>query len=507
MTADGPQVSVVLCAYNRAERIESVVRAVLNQRNCEFELLVVDDGSTDPTPKVLASIEDERLRVLRRPNGGLSAARNTGLKEATGRWTVFLDDDDLPEEGWLATLARSMSHPGVAVTCCGATEVDPDGREISAVDPTPLGELFGDVVGLFLAGCFAARTDLLRRAGGYLEGLGTSHQLELCIRLLAVARTEGLIVVSESARRLRIERRDITARPQRNPRRLYDGARWKLARHPEAFARAPATLASFEAIAGVNGARLGEWKAARRHLLRSTRARPTSLRQWGRLALATVPPVGRRVWARHGDFASRDAGEIGVRRQAVDDTDTGDPELFLAWRYQENPARTERDWQSVIPVQRLGIRLARKYGWHPVLDLCEVDGDLNDRTIWNSLSDDCPGLVICANLIERIDEPIRLLHRLARLSAGRPVLLSTPDRAVVDSDRPLGPPHNPHHRREWTRDQFELLLLSTGFAIEQRWFVPPRGHLLLRPVQRALEHEGLARAREVMVFLVRARLP
>lgn len=507
MTPDSLQISVVLCTYNRAERIERVVHRVLDQRGCNFELVVVDDGSTDATPEVLASIENDRLRVVRRPNGGLGAARNTGLQHARGHWTVFLDDDDLPEEGWLATLARPMTNPEVGITCCGVTGVNPDGVEIRRRDPTPLGELFDDAPGLFLAGAFAARTDLLRRTGGYLEGLGVSHQLELFIRLLSIARNEGLTMVAEDARVLRIEWRQTTARPLRNPRRMYDGTRWILARHPEAFARTRTNSALFEGIAGVNGARIGEWNGARRHLLRAARAKPTSATQWGRLMLAVIPPIGRRVWGRHGSFASHDASEIGVPRQRLDDDIHGNPELFLAWRYQENTPGGGDRGQSTTAIRWLSRRLARRHRWEPVIDVARINGDLNDQATWDGLMKECPGLTMCANVIERIDHPIDLLHRLARVSAGGPVLLSTPDRAVVDPHRPIGPPSNPRHRREWTRDQFELLLLSTGFSIEQSWFLPRRWEWLTRPLQRLVRRPDFPRHGAAMVFLVQARLP
>ena len=90
-----PQVTVVLCTYNRAHVVERTVRAVLAQKGCELDLVVVDDGSPDNTPEVLAAIDDPRLRVVRQANAGLSVARNSGLAVAEGDWVVFLDDDDL----------------------------------------------------------------------------------------------------------------------------------------------------------------------------------------------------------------------------------------------------------------------------------------------------------------------------------------------------------------------------------------------------------------------------
>ncbi|MFP5307677.1 MAG: glycosyltransferase family 2 protein [Gammaproteobacteria bacterium] len=95
-----PAISVVLPTYNRAALLERAIGSVLGQTFRDFELLVVDDASTDATPALLASISDPRLRVLRLPqNRGAAGARNAGLRAARGEWVAFQDSDD----EWLPT--------------------------------------------------------------------------------------------------------------------------------------------------------------------------------------------------------------------------------------------------------------------------------------------------------------------------------------------------------------------------------------------------------------------
>jgi glycosyltransferase involved in cell wall biosynthesis len=91
-----PEVSIILPTYNRADTIGRAVQSVLAQTFEDWELVVVDDGSSDGTQEVLAGI-DPRIRVLRQANAGVGAARNTGLAAARGRLLTFLDSDD----GWL----------------------------------------------------------------------------------------------------------------------------------------------------------------------------------------------------------------------------------------------------------------------------------------------------------------------------------------------------------------------------------------------------------------------
>jgi glycosyltransferase involved in cell wall biosynthesis len=89
-------VSVIVPTRNRSSLLATTLRSVLRQQNVTFEVLVVDEGSSDDTPTVLAALGDARLRVLRhdRPQG-LPAARNHGAAEARGEWLAFIDDDDL----------------------------------------------------------------------------------------------------------------------------------------------------------------------------------------------------------------------------------------------------------------------------------------------------------------------------------------------------------------------------------------------------------------------------
>jgi Glycosyl transferase family 2 len=92
------KLSVVIPCYNVARYAEAAVMSALNQTLRDIEVIVINDGSTDDTRDVLRAIEtlsDPRLKIIDQPNGGLAAARNTGIKAATGEFIAFLDGDDL----------------------------------------------------------------------------------------------------------------------------------------------------------------------------------------------------------------------------------------------------------------------------------------------------------------------------------------------------------------------------------------------------------------------------
>jgi glycosyltransferase involved in cell wall biosynthesis len=89
-----PRISIILPAYNRADTITRAIRSAQAQTFSDWELIVIDDGSTDNTAEVLAGLEDSRIVVIRQPNGGMTVARNTGILAARGEYIAFLDSDD-----------------------------------------------------------------------------------------------------------------------------------------------------------------------------------------------------------------------------------------------------------------------------------------------------------------------------------------------------------------------------------------------------------------------------
>ncbi|MFW6271710.1 MAG: glycosyltransferase [Desulfosalsimonas sp.] len=92
-----PLVSVIIPVYNRGKWIKKAVDSVLSQDYRPFEIIVVDDGSTDETSEILSSY-GKNIRIIRQPNSGVSSARNRGADAARGEWLAFLDSDDY----WLA---------------------------------------------------------------------------------------------------------------------------------------------------------------------------------------------------------------------------------------------------------------------------------------------------------------------------------------------------------------------------------------------------------------------
>lgn len=115
MNPPSPLFSVVIPAYNARKFISLTIESILRQTVQDFEIVVVNDGSTDDTLEVLQGISDSRLRVITRENGGECVARNHGLREARGKYIAFSDSDDV----WLTNhleqaLGFMEAHPDIA---------------------------------------------------------------------------------------------------------------------------------------------------------------------------------------------------------------------------------------------------------------------------------------------------------------------------------------------------------------------------------------------------------
>src|SRR5947207_1112090 len=123
-------VSVVIPAFNYARFLPAAIDSVLRQTFSDFEILVVDDGSTDDTPQVVASFTGPRIRYIRQENAGLSAARNTGIRNARAPFVAFLDADDEWLPDFLATMLDAFETLGedFAIVACGAERMDQAGR-------------------------------------------------------------------------------------------------------------------------------------------------------------------------------------------------------------------------------------------------------------------------------------------------------------------------------------------------------------------------------------------
>lgn len=306
-----PAISVVVPTFNQVDRLPAAVESVLRQSWQNFELLVVDDGSTDSTPEWLASLDDPRVRTLRQDNRGVSAARNRGLETARGEVVTFLDSDGEAEIDWLASFAAAFGDPRVAVTCAGAKVCwageEGDGR-YRILLPEDRGPVYaGRRVRYAPPGTLAARRALLDHLGGYAPQLRFAENTELAMRLFPHAVETGFetAAIDRPLVRYALDPTGWSGDARRHALMLA-GAEYILQRHgSRLLAVDPGSYANYAAVAAVNAVRTGELTAARRHFAAAARARPWRLRGWLRWGLTLLPALARRFWSRHATAGDR----------------------------------------------------------------------------------------------------------------------------------------------------------------------------------------------------------
>ncbi len=163
-----PLVSVILCTYNRERLVRRAIKSVLRQSYTNWELIIIDDGSTDDTDRMVLPVvkRDRRLRFVRHANKGLALSRNDGIALAQGAFIAFLDSDDEYAEKHLECRIHFMRRRrDVGLVYGGIRCVGPNKRQF-----VPDVERPGTMIHVskcFTSGTIVARRSVLLRAGGF----------------------------------------------------------------------------------------------------------------------------------------------------------------------------------------------------------------------------------------------------------------------------------------------------------------------------------------------------
>jgi hypothetical protein len=279
--------SVVIPTKDRPETLEPLVRTLAAVG--QSETIVVDDGSGEAGRVALRALSDSYGFTVLTCGRGVSAARNVGLSAATGRWVMFIDDDDELGSGFVeipplldACSADAMFFAWQEQTSHGAT----------SRRPGDLGPAFRHVIGGVLAGSFALRTGLARRLGGYEEALRFSENTELLMRACSLNNFTSEVSELES---VVIHRREPGLRSSNRPEHILEAVQLILERHEEAVRSDSDMTRSY--------LRVGSRNAAELYRFRNVLSLQRSWMRWAPSVEAAVRPsayvaraVARGAW-------------------------------------------------------------------------------------------------------------------------------------------------------------------------------------------------------------------
>jgi glycosyltransferase involved in cell wall biosynthesis len=183
--------SIVIPLHNKRHTIAGTVRSVLGQSFEDYELIIVDDGSTDGGLDVLAGIADPRLRMVRQDRAGPGPARNAGIEAARHDWIAFLDADDVWLSCHLAELDRIRTlHPEAGLIGASFVRSDPEGRYVPPADGEsrigliPYLDRFADGGNVLCASSAAVHRRVYRSLGGFADfprGADTEYWVRIAL--------------------------------------------------------------------------------------------------------------------------------------------------------------------------------------------------------------------------------------------------------------------------------------------------------------------------------------
>lgn len=288
-----PTVSVIIPTYNRAHVLGRSIQSVLNQTYQDFELIVVDDGSSDNTEEVVRNFNDIRIKYIRHDkNRGVSAARNTGIKAAQGEYIAFNDSDD----EWLShhleklMLAFEKASPQTGVVYSGFIYVMLGGKGIR-VRPPRAARKEGDIRPSLLKRSFIyfqtaiVKRQCFEKVGLFDERIPCAEDWELWLRISTHYHFkyvgEPLVVEYESTDGLTNDKGAFAR-----------GYELVLARHFQDFLADKRVLAYHYFVVGLCLCASGEFQRGRNYFMQAVKAHPLGLH----LCAALVSLLGQRTY-------------------------------------------------------------------------------------------------------------------------------------------------------------------------------------------------------------------
>ncbi len=191
-----PHISVVIPLFNKENYIKDSLNSVLNQNYPDFELIIVNDGSTDQSLKIINEINDPRIRIVNQNNSGVSAARNNGVKYSTGDYIAFLDADDIWSKSYLLNCRDLINkYPDAAII--GHALSRDKKKSCRAHRKLPKHFMHGYIdyfkvsrtVSLYSSSSVIIKREDFENSAGFNENLTHGEDLDLWIRLAAKGKT------------------------------------------------------------------------------------------------------------------------------------------------------------------------------------------------------------------------------------------------------------------------------------------------------------------------------
>jgi glycosyltransferase involved in cell wall biosynthesis len=284
-----PRFSIIVPAYNRANTISRTLDSLYAQTSTDFEVIVVDDGSTDNTKEIVSVyVQQKGLNYFYQPNSGVSAARNCGAMHAAGEYLLFLDSDDTVTSTWIKNYEEKILEQGADLLYCGITRIR-NGSVIGQTDPAnPFNN--GVAYGNFIPGSFCLKRVFFESVGGYDTILSYSENTELSFRLKQKGPKETFIAAYN------LEYHVSDDGLSRNWVNRKNAMLHILQKHRITLANDKQTMYRFLSVSGVAAVHTRDWTVARKSFRKACLIRPYSLLCHLRYGASFFPFIASKIW-------------------------------------------------------------------------------------------------------------------------------------------------------------------------------------------------------------------
>ena len=287
-------ISIITPTYNRAHLLPRMVNSVLNQTFKDWELIIVDDGSTDDTSQIVQNFKDSRIKYFPKENSGATASRNLGVNKAQGDYIIFLDSDDEAKANWLLEFHKKIEG-GANLICCGMEIYNSDQKLISTTLFKNMGSLFGGLNVNYLAGTLLMKKEYFLDIGRYDDNLKSGQHFELFMRLYPYAVKNHILIslINSPLVNIHIHSGD---RIRHNNHLVYEGTIKALKKHRKQFENHPDIFFDYLSVAAVSALKLNKTKEAKNLFSEAYRLRPFYYKALLRLVLSKFNFISKKIW-------------------------------------------------------------------------------------------------------------------------------------------------------------------------------------------------------------------
>lgn len=284
-----PFFSVIMPVYNRDAIVHRAIEAVLAQKFPDFELIIVDDGSTDQTRELCERFStDPRVEYIQQVNQGVCKARNAGAQKSKGRYLVFLDSDDTVTTNWLFDYKLKIEATKATLIFCALTVIDSKGGS-KTIEPQSM-KANKYTFSIYIPGSFVLERNLFFQSGMYEPVLKYGENTELSFRICAlqpdIAYVNHANLIYEAS----------LDGGSKNWKNKLESNLYIIEKHALLFKKEKKMKQLYLGVAGVAAVHCGKSQLARRLFWRSLFADKPRLKPLLRLLISCLPIGKKQFW-------------------------------------------------------------------------------------------------------------------------------------------------------------------------------------------------------------------